>query len=345
MTDLSLIISGYTDNKSQHGLYHAKLHTQNGHLSVNALDIPLRQPSYFDYRNHQLTVISEVLETQSPTVRQYQLNNDKPALLAKHAVSGSTPCYVERNTSLGLVATAQYGTGHVDIFCCAENGVITKPIQTIDSQSLAHSDEYESHAHQAILLSKSQTLVTVDLGCDSLRFFPFESSQQPFSVTRSYPLNLPNESGPRHAVFDRNERFGIVLCELSEQLITLHKTDETWAVLSSQPALPNTENGQAAGAIKFSPDERFVYITGRRQNLISCFSFNAETGECIHQYSIDCGGEFARDFAISDCGQWLVVANQLSNNLAVFRRNNESGELQDTQVRHKIPSPTCVKFI
>ncbi|WP_105900967.1 lactonase family protein [Vibrio gangliei] len=345
MEVLSLIISGYTDKDEQNGLYRATLDAQTAKLNIKPLNIALKHPSYFDYCNHRLTVISEVLETQSPTICQYQFVNDKATLIAKHALSGSTPCYVERNTNLGLVATAQYGTGHVDIFSSDNQGIIAEHIQTIDSQALAGSEEVESHAHQAMLLSQSRELITVDLGCDCVRIFPFDPTTNAFTTSDSYSLTLDNESGPRHAVFTKDETFGLVLCEISEQLITLHKVKNKWQVLHSQPALPDTDNGQAAGAIKFSPDERFVYVTGRRQNLISFFAFDGQTGECTHQFSIDCGGEFARDFAISEDGAWLVIANQFSHNLAVFKRNNQTGELQDTNVRHKIPSPTCVKFV
>lgn len=345
MTELSLIISGYSHQDDQNSLYRAELNTRASKLNIEPLNIELKHPSYFDYSNHQLSVVSEVLETQAPVVCQYQLTNGAPLLLSKQPICGSKPCYIEHSSTLQFIATAQYGTGHVDIFSCNSLGTIEQYTQTIDSQSFTNSEEFESHAHQATFLPLSNTLVTVDLGCDSLRFFPLEPSTNTFSVAHSYNIALANESGPRHAVFTKDETFGLVLCEISEQLITLHKVQNKWQVLRSQSALPNTENGQAAGAIKFSPDERFVYVTGRRQNLIACFEFDGQSGECAHQFSINCGGEFARDFAISDDGNWLVIANQLSNNLVVFKRDNQTGELQDTNIRHNISSPTCVKFI
>lgn len=345
MADLSLIISGYTHDESPTGIYFAQLNTQHHQFTLHPSNIDLKHPSYFDYANQQLTVISEVLETQSPTICQYRLDNWQVTPQTQSPLSGSAPCYVEASLSTNMIATAQYGSGHIDIFSCTDDGIIDQHRQTIDSQAFATSDEQESHAHQAVLLPISQTLVTVDLGCDCLRVFPFDHHHHTVAITDSYSVALPIESGPRHVIFDKNEQFGVVLCEISEQLILLKKIAGKWQIHGHQAALPQTENGQAAGAIKFSPDERFIYLTGRRQNLIACFAFNGLTGECEYQYAIDCGGRFARDFAISHCGNWLVVANQLSHNLALFRRDNETGELQDTKIRHKVPSPTCIKFI
>lgn len=344
MTDLSLIIGGYTDQHEATGLYFAQINTTTGHLSLKPSPIALRHPSYFDIHNQTLTVISEVLETQKPTIQQHSLQNNQNELAAEFTLSGSAPCYVQNHLQHHLVTTAQYGSGHIDIFASDTSHQITQHLQTIDNQSLCTSENQESHAHQSLILNETKTLVTVDLGCDCIGFFPFDTTEQKFSIEQHYSIKLPNESGPRHIVFDKQERFGLILCEVSEQLITIHKPQDKWEVLSSQPALPNTQNGQAAGAIKFSPDERFVYLTGRRQNLIACFEFNNQTGETSYVFSTDCGGDFPRDFAISPCGQWLVIANQNSHNVATYRRDITTGKLEDTGCRQKMPSPVCVKF-
>ncbi|MGO2473752.1 MAG: lactonase family protein [Vibrio litoralis] len=344
MTDLSLTIGGYTEKHEATGLYFAQIDTTTGHLSLKPSSIALRHPSYFDVHNQTLIVISEVLETQKPTIQQYSLQNKQSELTTEFSLSGSAPCYVQHHLQHHLVTTAQYGSGHIDVFATDTNHHITQHLQTIDSQSLCSSENQESHAHQSLILNETKTLVTVDLGCDCIGFFPFDATEQKFSIEQHYSIELPDESGPRHMVFDKQERFGLILSEISEQLITLYKPQDKWQVLSSQPALPNTQNGQAAGAIKFSPDERFVYLTGRRQNLIACFEFNKQTGESSYVFSTDCGGDFPRDFAISPCGQWLVIANQNSHNVATYRRDIATGKLEDTGYRQKMPSPVCVKF-
>ncbi|WP_089137465.1 lactonase family protein [Vibrio rumoiensis] len=351
MTALPLIISGYTAGDEATGLYFAQLNTSDGHLVTTPSKIDLPHPSYFDVtidscEEHKLlTVISEVFEPQGPLIQQYSLHKNQIHLKSESSLTGSEPCYVENHIKHHLVTTAQYGSGHIDIFSTDDNHQIVQHIQTIDNQSLRLAENLASHAHQSLLLDKTKVLVSVDLGCDCVRFFPFNSTQNQFSINQHESLILPKDSGPRHMIFDRQERFGVILCEISEQLITLHKPNDKWVILSSQPAFPSTHNGQAAGAIKFSPDQRFIYVTGRRQNLIACFAFNQDSGDVVYQYSIDCGGDFPRDFAISPCGQWLVTANQNSHNLATYRRDITSGELEDTGYRHEVPSPVCVKFI
>lgn len=344
MTDLSLIIGGYTDKHETTGLYFAQIDATTGHLSLKPSSIALRHPSYFDVHNQTLTVISEVPETQKPTIQQHRLQNKQSNLETEFSLSGSAPCYVQHHLQHHLVTTAQYGSGHIDIFTTDTNHHITQHLQTLNSQSLCSSENQESHAHQSLVLNETKTLVTVDLGCDCIGFFPFDATAQKFSIDQHYSIELPDESGPRHMVFDKQEHFGLILCEISEQLITLYKPQNKWEILSTQPALPSTQNGQAAGAIKLSPDERFIYLTGRRQNLIACFEFNNQTGETSYVFSTDCGGDFPRDFTISPCGQWLVIANQNSHNLATYRRDIATGKLEDTGYRQKIPSPVCVKF-
>src|SRR5699024_11599309 len=55
-------------------------------------------------------------------------------------------------------------------------------------------------------------------------------------------------------------------------------------------------------------------------------------------------GSGPRSFALRPDERFLIVANQLSNELVVFDRDKKDGSLKDTKARVKIPSPTCVVF-
>ncbi|OEF26263.1 lactonase family protein [Vibrio rumoiensis] len=341
MDAISLLVSGYTPNNESTGVYQAILNTQNGHVSLVPTDIELTNPSYFDAVGKNITIISEVSEAQSPQIAQYSLSNHR--VLSSSNLTGDAPCYVSVNQTHRLITTAQYGSGHIDIFECDESLMITNKIQTIDSQNL-DAIQTPSHAHQAFILEHSKTLVSVDLGHDKVVFYPSSPTEALFSTDNRQAIQLPPSSGPRHMVFNHNEDIALVLCEISEQLVTLKKNNGEWKISRSQAAFPNTLNGQAGGAIKLSPDHQFVYLTGRKQNIISYFKFDDLTGDLNYLNAIDCGGDFPRDFAISPCGEWLVVANQNSHNLTSFRRNVINGELMTTNQSIAMTAPVCVAF-
>lgn len=179
-------------------------------------------------------------------------------------------------------------------------------------------------------------MVTVDLGCDAIRFYHHD--EQGFSLQQDLPL--PTGSGPRHLVFNRAEDTAYVVCELSETLVVITKTAEGWQVQHQADLLPQQAKGAAAGAIKLSADERFVYVSCRHQNAISCFAIQDSD---VQWHSMqECGGRFPRDFSLSSCEQWLIVANQHSNNLVSFRRNPSDGRLQASGYQCHVDAPVCV---
>jgi 6-phosphogluconolactonase len=55
-------------------------------------------------------------------------------------------------------------------------------------------------------------------------------------------------------------------------------------------------------------------------------------------------GETPRNFAIDPSGRYLIVANQNSDSLIVFRLDDRTGMLADIGKRVEIGTPMCVKF-
>jgi 6-phosphogluconolactonase len=51
-----------------------------------------------------------------------------------------------------------------------------------------------------------------------------------------------------------------------------------------------------------------------------------------------------RNFAIDPTGAFLLVANQKSDNIVVFRRDQKTGRLSSTGQVAQVPSPVCLKF-
>ncbi|WP_178306439.1 lactonase family protein [Vibrio algicola] len=339
---LSLILGCYTPT-SPYGLHRLDLNSVTGELQANLLEIPIKDPSYFDVYQSQIYAISEVSADHHPQIHQYSLCKVQCNKTGQFDISGDSPCFIAMNAQHKLATTAQYGSGHVDVFQLDDSLDLKQHLQSIDSTSKASAQQV-SHAHQAIILNHTKTLVSVDLGLDRLSFYPYDQHHECFSIQNRQELDLASGSGPRHVEFTQDEQFGLLLCEVSEQLIVIHDQQQQWQIINAQAAFPNTDNGQAGGAIKLSPDERFFYLSGRRQNIISCFAFDNQTGTVNHQYSVDCGGDFPRDFAISENGEWLVVANQNDHSVVSFKRNVFDGRIQHTGHSLFIDMPVCVKF-
>ncbi len=86
---------------------------------------------------------------------------------------------------------------------------------------------------------------------------------------------MPLGSGPRHVDFSQDGKFGYVLCELDESLHVIKRNEHgRWRLIYSTSAFPEHINHEAAAAVKLSPNNRFVYLTGRGESIVSWFKLS-----------------------------------------------------------------------
>jgi 6-phosphogluconolactonase len=98
--------------------------------------------------------------------------------------------------------------------------------------------------------------------------------------------------------------------------------------------------------IHVSPDGKFLYASNRDSvNDIVIYKIEPSTGRLRltgHQSTL---GKTPRNFSFDPTGTFLLVANQRSDDIIIFRRNAQSGLLRDTGKRIDIGNPVCIKWI
>ena len=94
-----------------------------------------------------------------------------------------------------------------------------------------------------------------------------------------------------------------------------------------------------------APSGRYVYGSNRGHDSIVILRVDEATGmvEPIGWESTQ--GSFPRNFTLDPNGTRMLVANQNSDNLAVFARDPETGLLSEEAVIEDIPSTVCLLFI
>jgi 6-phosphogluconolactonase len=60
---------------------------------------------------------------------------------------------------------------------------------------------------------------------------------------------------------------------------------------------------------------------------------------------IGCGGKNPRDFTLDPSEKWIVVANQDTQNVAVFARDPHSGKLTKTGRSAHVGAPVGLLFV
>ncbi|MEZ8358416.1 lactonase family protein [Vibrio splendidus] len=344
MKTLPLTIGCYTDTPSKsQGVYQTQLDLETGKLLPLELIAECHNPSFVTATKSGIYTASEVEQKKLPKLIHIP-NVDSQIASNTGLISGDHPCHVAIDPHNKFAITSQYSSGTFDIFSLSINGNIDKRLKTIKMVGSGPNKERQTspHAHQCLFLQNSPQFVTVDLGTDRINFYCFDEEQEEFLDEPMQSIKAPTGNGTRHLIFNKAEDKAYVVCELSETILILEKSLGLWNIVEEVDALPNTEKGEAAAAIKLSPDEQFLYVSCRHQSRISCFRIDSTTQKLIFMDSYDIEGKFPRDFHITNDGQWLISANQHSNNLTSFKRNVEDGSLTYTDYSLDLDAPVCV---
>ncbi|KYN23877.1 6-phosphogluconolactonase [Vibrio cidicii] len=334
--NLHFYLGTYTDQPSiSEGVAQLELNSETGELiPFNELAV-LANPSYLTQTARGLYTFSEVAQSQAPQLVWLGCHDT-----AQIEIAGDYPCHLDIDGEQQFCAVANYGSGNTSIFKLDETG---KPIGKltelfVDGSGPNQARQTAPHAHQATFLRHSPYLLVVDLGADRLNIFAIDRQNETFRLHQS--LSLPPGCGPRHLVLTQAEDRLYLVAELFETLMVVERRGEQWHLCSQQPLLPGESNGEAASAIRLSPDERFLYVSCRRQNKIAIFALSHAQPEWIGV--VDTGGQFPRDFVLSRDGKWLLVANQHSHNVVSFRRDRQTGLLSPSGFSCQVGSPVCL---
>jgi 6-phosphogluconolactonase len=111
--------------------------------------------------------------------------------------------------------------------------------------------------------------------------------------------------------------------------------------------LPKGYTGPAGSAdVHVSPDGKFLYTSNRGEsNTIAIFSLDKNSGKLKligHQSTL---GKTPRNFNFDPSGTFLLVANQHSDQIVIFKRNINTGLLTDSGKRIDVGKPVCIKWV
>jgi 6-phosphogluconolactonase len=154
-------------------------------------------------------------------------------------------------------------------------------------------------------------------------------------------------AGPRHITFAPSGKFAYVIEELSGTIIAFSYNNGRLHQLQSISSVPPDFHGFAGSAdIHVSPDGKFLYASNRGEsNTIAVFSVNPLTGLLKAKQFDSVQGKAPRNFNFDPSGNFLLVANQDTDEIVIFKRNKQTGLLTDTGQRISAGNPVCIKWI
>ncbi|KAF1330766.1 hypothetical protein FI667_g4811, partial [Globisporangium splendens] len=260
---------------------------------------------------------------------------------------GPGPTHISVSPSEQFVAASMYGGGGVILYPVAKNGSLaaSSDAHFYTTGSKVKGPQEAAHLHSTTWVPNTQLVFAADLGNDQIVQYKLDAKTKKFDNT-TYPIvKRPPGSGPRHMDIHPSGKIAYVVDELSNTIgvFPLNAKDKSLPKTAIQniSTLPTGFNGTSSSAdIHVSADGKFVYSSNRGHNSIAIFKVKSQKdGKLEWVGSESTRGELPRSFLLYK--NFLVVANQNTDNIEVFRRNAD-GTLTHTGNSAKSNTPVCL---
>lgn len=346
---LNLLIGTYTKSGKSEGIYVYEFNTTTGKASYKNKAIGITNPSYLtlsDDQNFVYAVNEAGPGKGSVSAFSFDKNTGALNLLNQKPSNGDGPCYVSIDKQSKHIFVANYTGGSFSALPVLKDGSLGDAVQTttFKSNGFGKGQQEKPHAHSAVLSPDEKYLYVSDLGNDEILGYKY-SSKAKIPLSSIQLIKLPAGSGPRHFEFHPNKKFGYAVQELNCDVVAYTYKKGKLSFLQNISGLPKGYSGRSwAADIHISPDGKFFYSSNRDDaNDIAIFSIQKD-GKLIAVGRESTLGKAPRNFVIDPSGNYLLVANQNSDSIIIFKRDMNTGLLSDTGERIEVGVPVCLKF-
>jgi len=352
----TLLVGSYTDGASQ-GIYRYRFDEKTGHIEPAPQQVVKSvSPSWLVLSADQRQLFA-VNEAPNGRVSSFAVSaKGEIKLLNQVPSQGDEPTHASLSQDQRYLFVANYAVkpdpgGSLVVVPVAKDGKLKPVVQQARHKASGVNPERQAgaHVHSLVLSPDGRHLYASDLGADKVFIYRYDgaSADHPLSPAIPASVDLPPGSGPRHLLFDAKGRHAYLTLEMSGEVVMFDVKDD--ALLERQ-RLPLTEQqeaaAKAAGGLHLSADGRFLYVSNRgTANEIVVFSVGKQDGQLTFLQRRSVEGDHPREFALDPSDNFLLVANQKSNQIVVMRRDPRSGKLLETVQTLKQDAPSDLKFI
>lgn len=269
-----------------------------------------------------------------------QYMNSQPSL-------GSGACYVSVDRTGKTAFVANYGGGSMAALPIQTDGMLAAPTDSIqDVGNGANAQRQErAHIHSATVGPENKYVYVADLGTDKLHILAFDPKTSTVKPATMPFVSVKPGSGPRHFAIHPNGKFAYLVEELTSSVAVFSRDAKTGALTLVQdnvPTLPAGFSGKNTSAdIHIDASGKFLYQSNRGANTLAIFAIGT-TGMLTKVADQPVEGKTPRNFLIDPKGEFVFIANQDSDNITIFRRDEQTGKLTYTGNSVSVPAPVCV---
>lgn len=347
-----LITGTYTSGKSE-GVYVYTFNSNDG-IAKEISHVKTSNPSFVAVSPNGQFVYSvqedAAANGKGGSITAFSFNKISGVLtyINQQPTGGDHPCYVTVDKTGRWVVAGNYSSGSFSVMPVQTNGALGPAGSIIQHQGSGPDKARQNspHVHCTIFSADNRYLFVPDLGIDKVMIYAFDEVTGKLTTAKQPFAQSAGGAGPRHICFNPTNTYAYLMEEMSGTVVAFKYKNgrlTTRQRISSMPAADTSNAGSAD--IHVSPDGNFLYASNRANaNSIAIFKINKKNGKLSsvgHQSTL---GKTPRNFNFDPTGNFLLVANQNSDEIVIFKVDKITGLLTDTQQRIKVGKPVCLQW-
>ncbi|MGZ5134148.1 MAG: lactonase family protein [Flavitalea sp.] len=350
------LFTGTYTNGASKGIYVYSFNAATGEAKPVSVLEGISNPSFLAISpsGKYLYAVSEISGGTPSEVSAFSFDKTTGQLtLINKQLSGSQgPCYISTDASGKWVMVGHYTGGTVTAFQVEKNGGLKSQAQLIThtGNSANKQRQEKAHVHATVFTPDQRFLLVPDLGIDKIMIYRFDPAfyKKPLTTAKKQPfVSTKPGSGPRHLSFHPTLPYAYLIEELQGTISAFHYTQDTFRLIQNISSHPPDYAGTKGSAdIHVSPDGKYLYASNRGDaHSLAIFSINNDNGKLAAKGFQSTLGTVPRNFIIDPTGNYLLVANQQSSNIVIFKRDKLTGQLQQTGKEISVPNPVCLVML
>ncbi len=348
-----LFIGSYTEGVPDTGIYVYNFNDENGSLELVNQVTEIINPSFLTVSpdGKYLYSVTESKLDRHGSLTSFAIDSTIGNLtqISNQSVGGRNPVHLSIDDGNNYLVDCNFSDAGVAIFKLQPDGSLNPYSQLLEfkDSSIVKGRQDEAHIHSSNFSPDGKYLFVQDLGADKIRAFKVnQDTANILEVDSSKTLITKAGSGPRHFTFHKNGEFAYGLEEISGTISSYSYKDGILTPFQNISSYGTKEEEYRSADIHISPDGKFLYTSNRgpTENSIGIFSIDMKTGSLNLVDHISTFGDHPRNFAIDPSGKYLLVANQLTNDVIVFKRDLVTGKLTKTDIQIAVPNASCLSM-
>jgi len=263
------------------------------------------------------------------------------------SAEGTGTCNVAVNHAGRAAFCANYNGGSATSFVINSNGQLSDPVSHFQYHGHGANKERQEapHAHRVTPSPDDRFLLVNDLALDCIHVYHLNDANARLTPNDPPQWNATPGSGPRALRFHPNGRFAYCVHEMASQVEVLAWDPEKGTLRSVQKVslIPEDYHGATRGSdIAITRGGHFAYAANRDYDCLVSFAVDAKNGKLTMLARGSCGGKIPRHLTLDPTEKWVLVANEQSDRISVFARDEKTGKVAETGKDFAIAKPQCL---